>query len=1556
METKEDAQNQNNNLSRLFQREELTEYINDIIETPCSILEGGLKEINEKFVICECDPERSNPICLYCFKKCHFGGLKYPHKEIETKDMKAICICGLKCHKPLNEQEKQDRQYKLSCTFGELATFPDLNYSYQDVESSNSNICILCYNICYEASEHLIKHSHGDIKGFKCSCKNNNHSDIKIIFRKLRLIAQKNNFLKKYNFEGMTFIHFLNIFFKTKISFKNLFHSFKNKIQKTYKNLENNGYFFKEHNTLNALHLTSLVLLIFSQKCKFEYKIKNKILQGKKEEENDEVEKLNEESFLLDKKSERSEETNGKTIGIKGGRVDSVKVQLRSLCYFNDVISEILEEKIYFKIMERKFDYKSRNIWQLKYYLTSIFHKFYICKDFMPYPNLKLTDIFLLSPFQRVLITSSIEYDHKMNKYVHNLNFNYLNNIIKTIEVIMNSRERPISFYLILAKLYKMCLFFAKFGLFNHEQFIKLSNLNNTLICMFDEEKPNRQIDFLKIKVMSPMLKIIILLGFYFNDQIIISALKGDKNIEQMQFYHGKTEINKNIAASNILMMKFLHRIDIKVVIEQQNIEKKKVKENEQNEMNNKNQEFLPPKQHYLRSYKNICKYLQTILNISLFSDEEYNSGISRLIDNDQYILYKYINGNLSYNEKEFLQKIRLATEKIEEQYYIFFNNINSQQNEEKFAQKYEDLITEFIRIFVPLYYLDKNKKEEEEEDNSMLKNDNESENSEKKEEDIDRKDFRGFVNNNNKYLVLKSFFMQSIIKFIHCMYFSHWSKKNAPEKFLIKPQIFKKIMEVFYNFIYNCPENSFFILQSDFTRNFELLNDDQLFQAISLINTALENIAKSGRDIINGRNLLHFLKVAILKSSKNEIINEILKSLCTLISSVNCFRVLFIKQKTLKLCKIIYNYHTLIKNYFVLMTSSKKEDRIIGAKKETEKIVKKFMRVINLLINQEMLEVEKDFLRMILTREQLISLLYTKTINISLRSELLDYYKKCFLGIILDKKYINYYSSILINDFQLDKKDEIIENIRYYKFLEILTKSSEETGEILLEKDANIIKFELLNFQEILTIATDKTKVKKYIETIVKMVVVYFNKFSSISFEVNGFNCLSFYEIIYYFLKLKKYIYSHKELFNFSNSEKTKILFKRIYLSKYPPKYSLINPENSNNEGQKRRERKDFAKRFLVKEKKKIKSPKNDLEAVEFDMAILEDENYDFLNFTKLRKIFIKHTEDFIQFPDIKNVNDFFKKCYEYPEEKINKYKKYLKSIGRLKNKYDNNILEIIAYYKNSKAEIGKGGFIKLLEETNTHYNLTYRVLICQSIPLFLSAFDGSVKDDARWALFKLLQYDTSGMQQGFIDMEEENKSLEPILNFNHLIDDFTSNLMTVMLREINNDGYENRKEYINGCLNIQILKYFCEEQNSHFQAFFFNNVFCSPKDVIVRYKAHLKIKGKDLKRSESINLASSMQNKAKKKNKQNSFLSSMIESKNDFHNNYTKRASVFEYLLRVLGKIILLSNWMNNKSDILDEYYYDVYNSIIRFLIETIQGRARENLNKIFSGEKKK
>ena len=133
-------------------------------------------------------------------------------------------------------------------------------------------------------------------------------------------------------------------------------------------------------------------------------------------------------------------------------------------------------------------------------------------------------------------------------------------------------------------------------------------------------------------------------------------------------------------------------------------------------------------------------------------------------------------------------------------------------------------------------------------------------------------------------------------MKYIHILYYDHISKKNPPEKFFIKQSIFRIIMEILYHFTLNSPENSFFLLQSDFTSNFELLNEGQLVEALCLINTCLVFIGNSKRTINNNTNLSHLLKIAILKSYNQEVLNEALKVLQTMVKNVE-----FIDEKNEK-------------------------------------------------------------------------------------------------------------------------------------------------------------------------------------------------------------------------------------------------------------------------------------------------------------------------------------------------------------------------------------------------------------------------------------------------------------------------------------------------------------------------------------------------------------------------------------------------------------------------------------------------------------------------------
>ena len=484
----------------------------------------------------------------------------------------------------------------------------------------------------------------------------------------------------------------------------------------------------------------------------------------------------------------------------------------------------------------------------------------------------------------------------------------------------------------------------------------------------------------------------------------------------------------------------------------------------------------------------------------------------------------------------------------------------------------------------------------------------------------------------------------------------------------------------------------------------------------------------------------------------------------------------------------------------------------------------------------------------------------------------------------------------------------------------------------------------------------TDKIKIKKYIEVVVKCVIVYFSKFSSLIFDSSGYNCISLYEIIYYFLELKQYIYSRPEVFQSNESSNKKIFFRNKFKGHYDL-VELINPDKINHDQNKKREKKNgFDKRYLKKEKKnKIKNPKNDEERVNFDIKRMSDENFEFLNYANISQIFTSHTQNFIQFPRVEGYKDLFEKKNEmFDDEKkksmISKFKKQ----GRYKTQYEQDIFSLIFHYFNMKCNIDTGSFIKALGETSTHYNTNFRMLLCKCILFFNNVQRQKYKETVLWFLLRLLQYHTCEIQETFEEIEDNNDEKEPLFNFNSLVDSFTSSVIYVILKEINFNGYENRNEYYNSIMHIKIMKYFCEEHNPHFQTLFFNNTETSEKDVIVRYKNHLKIK-KQKRKKNNVN----EENDEFYTHKRRTIFSVGSQVSTETNGNgisgiYTRKASVFEYLLSVLGKIILLSQWMS-KRDNPDEYFYDIYFVILEFLIETIQGTSSENLAKVFTNEKK-
>lgn len=1537
-----------------FEGEELIDYINKIQSKECEILNSGLVEIENTYYICECDPERIKPICEYCFNNCHNNGELGLHREIRSEKMKAVCYCGYNCHKPFTQNGKVDDVYKKECTFGEIASLPELNYVYQISEESTEYVCLFCYNICYKRDKNMIKNEIAELKGFKCRCSHYNHSNIRIIFRKLRSLAKKKHFLDKYNFEGMSFIQFVNCFISSKNSFPSLFHSFDLKIKEAYENLQSLDYCFEEHNIVNDLHLTSQVLFVFSQKIKNEYKIINQIKDF--EPKND---------FVSPKHS--TDKINFNPIYIEDGVVESIKVRCRSLCYFNDVVKNILTAKIYFKIMERKFDFKSRNIWQLKYFLTSIFWTFHISRDFTFFPNLKFRDIVLLTPLQRLLLISNIQTEVKLSHYVNNLNINYLDNVINVIECLSIIEEKSISVLLILSKLYKICCIFAKYSIFNHEQISKLGQLNDSLLAGFDEEKENEEIDFIKLKIISQMSKINLFLSYYYNDQLILSALKGEKDQKKLNFVHSKNEICKIITQNVILTLTYMQRFNDELVTKK--IEKEKLKKKNSSKQNIRSsaiiqlKQILPRKIRCIRTIRNIFSNCYSILSLPLDLNETYLSSMVRLIDPGQEIMLKFIKNTITLKEKDFIKKVRYFTEEIENIYTQLLTEFNSKETENKYSQKFEDIIMEFEKNLNIINESSDNKKNEDTDDMKLLEQSAESSinNSEFPDErnmtqtDRDNIEPSQATNNtnatkiiNNNTLITKSFFLQSMVKYIHVTYYNFLANKFPSDKFYIKNGILRKILEILYNFINNNVENSLYLLQSDFTTNFELLNGKQLTDALTLVHIALENIQNSRRDVPSETNLVHLLKVSILKSSNIDLLNQILKVL-QVACKLHYTNEDKVNKKFRKICKVMFNYHTIIKSYFSSMIS-KENDRLQCFTKENEKIVKKYMRVINTVFSRKELITESDFLEQLMNKEQLKKILYTKTINISLRTELLEFYRLSYIDTSLDKTDINYFASILINDFQVGKKDEIMDNPKYYKFYEALIKSGMYSSIISMENEANVIKFELLNFQEILTITTDKGKMRKYVETIIKAFIVYFSKLSALIFNSSGYSCLSLYELIYYFLELKKFIYSRAEVFDNDNEKQKKLPFMNKLVSFSNEKEIVFRLERSNT-GETISNTKNDNKGGLFgkKQKKKLKVPKNDEERVYYDLKRMGEDNFPALNFLELKQIFISHTQNFIKLPIAKGLKEYFEKKNEiYNEEKIQNITKKLKEEGRLKTQFEQIIFDVIVSYCNLKAKIDKHTFIKTLEESNTHFNTQYRTLLCKSLLFLMKSYHQKFKASTLWFLLRLLQYNTTEIQETFINLAKATNE-EQIFDFNTIINSFSSSMISVFLREINPNSPSLTKEYFTCIMNIKIMKYFCEEHNQTFQTLFFNNTEASDNDIIVLYKNRIKVRRQRKNIAEKQDEANDFL-----KTKKNSVITSNSEHSN-ITEDYNKKASVFEYLLSILGKIILVSKWMTSREENPDQFFYDIFFVVLEFLIETIQGTSSENLSKIFTNEKK-
>ena len=91
--------------------------------------------------------------------------------------------------------------------------------------------------------------------------------------------------------------------------------------------------------------------------------------------------------------------------------------------------------------------------------------------------------------------------------------------------------------------------------------------------------------------------------------------------------------------------------------------------------------------------------------------------------------------------------------------------------------------------------------------------------------------------------------------------------------------EIFHKILKLSYFYINNNLDNCFMFLTSDLLSNIEFLNGEQLFNMLDLVEHCLKTIYLYSAEIQVNSQLIHLLKISIVKSSNSIcLIDKILK------------------------------------------------------------------------------------------------------------------------------------------------------------------------------------------------------------------------------------------------------------------------------------------------------------------------------------------------------------------------------------------------------------------------------------------------------------------------------------------------------------------------------------------------------------------------------------------------------------------------------------------------------------------------------------------------------
>jgi hypothetical protein len=1402
----------------------------------CQLLKTGCKPVHLNYFVCSCDPEEKELICSECIKSCHKN-----HKIIKEIECTSICQCGMNSHQSFSDNFDKDSEYVSKCMFSEWSNVSQLYVYY--TSSDGTNLCMFCANFCEDIDQ--LNRIEGQTTIPPCGCLHNTHVDKKAIFKKINDIRD----LYKLVFENLTPTHLINIMFKSKKSYMNLYSIYVKALAALREQIKLPGFTYEsldENAEFNWL-LANLYVLLRS---------------------------------------------------------------VKKMYYLNDSNKmDLIDPEFILNILQSKTI--SIHISNFKLHAISVFLKTYMKRDFVKCPSLKLSDIEQMNPLQRLMIISNIKDEQNiLSQYIAGMNIRFLDSILSILNKLNRTDEKTYLSYQLMRRLYQILKIYAKYYLFNQEQLARFCYINDEVVFKLQDaiksvshdSELKKQMMECQYKVLHDITTAITYLVYSYNDQVVESFLRKKKEINKIEFYHSNSEIGKLVSRNSINILSFIRS-------------------------------NTTGQQEISKLVKSILKNCMKLLSQSINHPDIYSSSLKRLLDKNKEIYLLYISGEYG-NEKGYVSFIKEKTEQMERFYQQFFE---CSIDRKELVNLIQSLLKEywgFIKINNYQSYLKQLELAPMILDSDRAINRDDYVVQEKKGRkisvllktyDIFQADDIQKLNNKfdeteavtimkYKLLINKSFFLYSLVNVIHVFQMEHFCKENTYKDFYLEDNLFNEIITFLCFYIQNCPENCIILFSSEIITLVKGFFGNQLIIFLQLMNSAIQILIKNNYEMSSNNNFIYLIKRAILnledEGENNIPIIEQIISLLLVSVDLKFVNQDDTNKKIRKLIKQIFEKIPMLgdfKNYLLKQSHksgapSKMETELISSQFQgedvriptpdaankkfaavtfdvyisgvksvvLEKLMHRFLELVNNFFDGNATLNESEFLKKIFKVEEIPKILNDRMLKLSLRTEIFIFYRMTYIDVIIENSNIEDYRSLVINNISKKNSDE--DNSVFNFFSDLMSINLNFASNLGIE--SAVLKHELKFFKEIVAYAPDTSEHLSYIENgILQTLIVHMNKYMSVIANLAGDDCLRLYELVYYFLNLKRFIILNKSMLQTTRKVDFVEIFKNENTIVKSENFSMIN--------------------------KDLKD--NDLVEVEYDMAQMTYETFEILNYQKIYSIYTKHLDGLISAPKNKSLKKLFrKKDVCYTEDELAKIEKKLKAADFLKNGFEKRVYSCLIKYFNDKYNLESHSFIQNLNEKNVYFDTNYRYQLIKSI-LFLSKHNKlseKYQQNSLRMLFRLLQYDTVPVQQ---EVESLYKEDYYYLNFNEIVDMFFSNFLSLILSSWNPSSFVNF-DYYSAITVIKILKYLCEEHNTKFQGIFF-------RELKIQYLTAEKTE-------ESLTL--------------------------------------FDFMLAVLGKIVLLAKWdrVNFEGDDNKiRYLYDIFFVIMELLIEMIQGTQRENLESILS-----